>query len=146
MIFAVALCASVLFIVLQFIGYIGAVQHPVNFGKFSFNKQRILCCSISFLFTVGIIVSYLVNPSLDILMLILPLSQFIVGAVYIAILNPLCRKKYLRNIADEIVRLNLDISDDVVVIRRKLMESSDISCSIKDVSLAIDLVRKSNQT
>lgn len=140
MLLALSLCASMLFIFLQYIGYAGAVGHPVDLGKFSFNKQRILCCLISFIFTVGIVVTYLVDPSLDILMLILPLSQFIVGSVYIAILNPLCRKRYLKNIADEIVRLNLDISEDVVVLRRQLMDRSDISCSVKDLSRAIELV------
>ena len=141
MLFVLALCASILFIILQFIGYAGAVGHPVNFGRFSFNKQRILCCSISFLFTIGIIAAYLADPTLDMLMLILPMSQFIVGAVYLAILAPLCRKKYLKNIADEIVRLNLDVSEDVIILRRKLMENSDISCSIKELSLAIGMIK-----
>lgn len=100
MFFTVALCASVLLLVLQFIGYVGAVRYPVDLGKFTFNKQRLLCCSISFLFTIGIIVSYLADSSLYILMLLPPLSQFIFGAVYIAILSPLCRKKYLWNIAE----------------------------------------------
>lgn len=70
------------------------------------------------------------------------LCQVIIGFVYICTLNVICRKKYFIGIKDEILRLNIDINEDIADLRRKLMENSELSCSVADLKKAIEHIKK----
>ena len=138
MIFALALVCSILFLLLEFIGFASAVRYPVDLGKFTYKMQRIVICVLDIIFAVSILVVYLVNPNTEITICILLFSQIIVGLVYITILSSLCRKQYFNNIIHEIERLNLDINEDIIDLRRKLFENSEVSCSISDLTKIIN--------
>ena len=138
MIFAVTLVVSILFLLFELLAFASAVRYPVDLGKFTYNLQRIVLCVLDIIFAVCILVAYLVNPNNEITMCILLFGQIIVGFVYIIILSSLCRKKHFNNIIDEIKRLNLDINEDIIELRRKLMANSELWCSMEDLNKIIN--------
>lgn len=52
-----------------------------------------------------------------------------------------CRKQHFAIIVNEILRLNLDINEDIVA-RRKLMENIEISCGDAYLKKAMDYIKK----
>ena len=142
MLLAFALVASVLFLIIGLIGFAHAVQHPLDLGKFSYNKQKLVLCAINVTFAICILVSYLINPESEKTIVILLICQLVVGFMYETVLSVICRKQYYRNLVSEIERLDLDVNEDIAELRRKLMADSDLSCSIKDLEKAISLMTK----
>jgi len=127
------------------IGFASAVQYPMDLGKFSYKTQRLILCLIDIALTLCILIAFLINPKSDIIICIVFFCQVIIGFIYISTLNILCRRQHFTNIKKEILRLNLDINKDEVVIRRELMENSEISCSVNDVKKALDYIKKNNK-
>ena len=138
MIFALALGCSIVFLLLELIGFASAVRYPINLGKFTYKMQRIVLCALNIIFAVCILVVYIINPNIEITICILLFTQIIVGFVYITVLSGLCRKQFFNNIIDEIKRLNLDINEDIIVLRRKLMANSELSCSMEELNKIIN--------
>lgn len=132
---------SVFLLLFELICFASAVRYPCDLKNFSYRTQRIVLCIIDLTFTIGILIVCLLQPTAKLPIVILLLAQLVVGSTYIIMLNILCTKKFFHNIAEEIKRLNLDVDQDLIELRRQLMSNSDISCSIKDLQKAINLIK-----
>lgn len=140
MLLAVTLGSSIIFLLLEMIGFASAVQNPMNLGKFTYKKQRLILCIVNIAFTLCILIVFLINSEFDMIVRIVFFCQVIVGFVYIGTLNIICRRKHLSDIKEEIFKLNLDINVDLIILRRQLMEQSDIFCSIKELNKVVNVL------
>jgi len=130
---------SIIFTLLELIGFAAAVQYPIDLGKFTYHKQKLILLLVDIIFAISILIVYLLQPTAELIIAIVVSLQLLMGVIYISILSILCKKKFYRNIVDEIQRLDLDIEEDLIELRRKLMEHSDIFCSVQDLQKAINM-------
>lgn len=146
MLLGLALGGSILILIVEMLGFPSAVRKPIDLRKFTYGRQRLVLCVIDILFILSILITYLLQPTAELLIIILFFVQIIVGFIYTEVLSFLCKKKYLCNVADEIIKLNLDLDQDIIELRRNLMENSEISCSVLELKKAIELISKNTNT
>lgn len=151
MLLALFLLGSLILSVMFFVGYPTWVIHT-DLGKFTYRKQRIVLGAINLLFTISMVISYLLKPSELWIQLEILFAQWIVPFIYIFVFSFLNSKQFYRRLANEIRRLNLDINEDLTVLKQQLMDNSDIAekcqCSFSETDLrkAINLMNNDKKT
>lgn len=140
MLLVFGLVGSFLLLVMEMLGFSATVQHSINLGKFTYRKQKLVLCIIDIFLALSMLVTYFLQPTDELIIIILFFIQIIIGFIYTSVLNILCKRRFIHNIVEEIQHLNLDVNEDLIVLRRLLMEQSDISCSIKELQKALDLI------
>lgn len=142
---AIVLSCSILLLLLEMLGFASAVQYPIDLGKFTYVKQRIVLSIFNIFCTVCILITYLLQPTAELVFVVLLSGQLVLGSIYMSILNILCKKRFLYNIVNELQKLNLNINENMILLRRQLMENSDLFCSIKELKQAVELVKRNDK-
>ena len=115
-------------------------EKAVMLKKFTYKKQRLVSCLVNAAFFTAVLVTGICLPQYEIICMLLAVVQFCINAIFISVLRIVGEKKFKQSVIDEILRLNVDVNEDPVVIRRVLMENSETSYSIKDIRLAVEAI------
>ena len=112
--------------------------------NFNSKKQLSVSITINSLFLIAIVIIGICLPNYYIICCLLSLAQLFFDVIYISVLRMVGENTFRQRTIDEILKLYIDITDDPIEIRRKLMENSDLSYSIKDIEIAVKTIKNAN--
>jgi len=140
MIFIFSLVVSVLIFIMQFVSL--SAEYAVLLKKFTYAKQRLVSVLFNALFLITILAVGICFSEYDGVCALLCIVQLCFNVIYVSVLRAVGLKKFRQHVIDEILRLNIDITEDPVVIRRKLISDSETSYSVQDVEMAVTAISK----